>query len=450
MDFYARNFAVNCCALALGAAALAAHADEHVNRTSTSLPSIRFAADHAEPVPLPPIAANANSKSLTLSEVESLATAHYPAVREAEGQLQAARGTWLQEGLRPNPTLGYASDDIGSNGTAGKQGGFISQELVTAGKLGLSRAAASGDVSAAQQRLDRARMQVITTARTYYYEVVAAQRAAELAEQLRKMRSQAVDASELRLKAGESSRPALLQTQVELDTTKLMVEQASDRRDAAWRRLVTLTGIDAAAPQPLEDTLKDPLPELNWDSTRERLLAESPELAELRAGVERSRWLVERAKAGRVPNVTVESTVQYDNEVRDTIAGVRVGLPLPVFDRNQGNIVRTCGELAAAQAALEAKQSVLEQRLANALRDYHTARRRVAKFADSILPTSRQSLDLVTQAYQQGETDYLQLLTVQQTYTESNLTYLEDLQAAWKQWAEIDGLLVGTLPESGN
>jgi cobalt-zinc-cadmium efflux system outer membrane protein len=447
---YVRNLARCCCALALSGAAVAALADDHTTRISESSPIIHFAAVPAEPVPLPPIDGSPVAKSLTLTEVEMLATAHYPAMREAEGHLQAVRGTWLQEGLRPNPTIGYASDDMGVNGTAGKQGGFISQEFVTAGKLGLSQAAASGEVAAAQQRLDRTRLQVITTARTYYYEVVAAQRAAELARQLQRMRSQAVEAADLRLKAAEGTRSALLQSQVELDTTTLMLEQTNDRREAAWRRLATLTGVDTAAPQQLEDKLKDALPELNWDAARERLLAESPELAELRAAVEGARWSVERAKAGRIPNVTVESTVQFDNEVNDTIAAVRVGVPLPVFDRNQGNIVRACGELAAAQAALDAKQSALEQRLATALRDYHTARRRVAKFTDSILPASRQSLDLVTEAYRQGETDYLQLLTVQQTYTESNLTYLEDLQAAWKQWAEIDGLLVGSLPESGN
>jgi hypothetical protein len=57
---------------------------------------------------------------------------------------------------------------------------------------------------------------------------------------------------------------------------------------------------------------------------------------------------------------------------------------------------------------------------------------------------------LVTQAYQQGELAYLDILATQRTYTEKNLDYLNNLELAWKQWALVDGQLVGPLPESGN
>ncbi|MEX0642889.1 MAG: TolC family protein, partial [Pirellulales bacterium] len=60
------------------------------------------------------------------------------------------------------------------------------------------------------------------------------------------------------------------------------------------------------------------------------------------------------------------------------------------------------------------------------------------------------SLDIINRAYEQGELDYLQVLTVQTTYTEKNLSYLQDLEIAWKQWAEIDSLLVGLLAAGGN
>ena len=40
-----------------------------------------------------------------------------------------------------NPVIGYTSEQIGVNGTVGEtQGGFVSQEFVTGGKLRLSRA----------------------------------------------------------------------------------------------------------------------------------------------------------------------------------------------------------------------------------------------------------------------------------------------------------------------
>jgi outer membrane protein TolC len=57
---------------------------------------------------------------------------------------------------------------------------------------------------------------------------------------------------------------------------------------------------------------------------------------------------------------------------------------------------------------------------------------------------------MITQAYRQGELDYLQLISAQQTYTEKNLAYLQDLETAWRKWAEIDGLLVETLIMGAN
>jgi cobalt-zinc-cadmium efflux system outer membrane protein len=382
--------------------------------------------------------------ALTLGEAEALAVAHHPALRVAEGEVRAARGRWVQAGLRPNPVLGYSGEEIGNDGTAGMQGGFVGKEFVTAGKLRLSRAAASNEVAAAEQRLERARLQVTAIVRSYYFQALAAQRAVALSRQLTTIAAQAVRVSELRLRADDISRAALLQTQIESETTILFEQEAVNRYDAAQRQLAAVIGLDprTQALPPLEDEFQKPLPSLDWESTRARVLTESPVLAEARFSVERARWMVARETAGRVPNVDVEAGVMFDHGTRDTVASVQVGMPIPVFDRNQGAIAAACGELAAAQATLEQQELLLEERLATALRDYLTARQRVARYVETILPATRQSLEMVTAAYQQGELDYLQLITSQQTYTSKNLSYLEDLETAWRMWARIESRLV--------
>jgi cobalt-zinc-cadmium efflux system outer membrane protein len=124
-----------------------------------------------EPVPLPPISDPFKDDELTLAEAEALATAFHPALREAEARVRAAHGNWVQVGLRPNPAIGYDGTDLGDSGTAGKQGGFISQEFVTGGKLDLNRAVALRGQAAAEQRSEQARLQVITTVRKYFLKV---------------------------------------------------------------------------------------------------------------------------------------------------------------------------------------------------------------------------------------------------------------------------------------
>jgi cobalt-zinc-cadmium efflux system outer membrane protein len=397
------------------------------------------------PIFLPPV--DDDERELTLAEAERLATTTHPALREAAAQVRAAQGRWLQVGLRPNPTIGYAGDEIGSGGTAGKQGGFIGQEFVTAGKLDLNRSVAMREQQAAEQRLERTRLQVITTVRKFYFETLVAERAVVLARQLSAIAARSVEVSQKRLKALDVPRTTVLQSQIESETAALVEQQAIERRDAARRRLASAIG-NTSDRQDLQDMLAQPLPELDNAVVRERLMKESPELSELRFAVDRARAAEERANAGRVPNVTVQGGVQYDNELQDTIANVEVSVPIPVFDRNQGAMAQASGELAAAQAALEARQLALDQELASAMRDYRTARERVVRYASKVLPAAKETLDLISTGYQQGQLDYLQVLTVQQTYAAKNLSYLQDLETAWKKWAEIDGLLVGELGQS--
>ena len=436
-----------CSAIFVAASAVTLRADGPTLVPTQALP-IRFARIPAEPVPLPPVDGASHAEIMTLAEAEALALASHPAMREVGGQVRAARGEWLQVGLRPNPEIGYLGDEIGNNGRAGFQGGFVSQEFVTAGKLGLSRAVALRGVSAAEQRLERTRLQVITTVRTYYYETLVAERALAFANQLEQIGGQALQASELRLKALEGTQAAVLQSQVESDSANLLVMQATNRRDAARRRLASVTGVSEINPPPLEDSFNAQLPTLDWETVRSRLIAENPELAELRFNVDQAKWAVQRAVAGRVPNLTVMSGAQYDNSSEFAVANVLVSLPVPIFDRNQGGIAQASGALTAAQAALDSRELALAQQLAAAMSEYITAGRRVAKYSESILPAAKQSLDLVIQAYQQGELEYLEILATQRTYTEKNLAYLADLDIAWKKWAEIDGLLVGPLPDS--
>jgi len=398
-----------------------------------------------EPIPLPPVGPG-GGEQLTLAEAQSLAEASHPALREANARVRAARGNWLQVGLLPNPAIAYSANQIGDNDRAGQQGGYVENEFVTAGKLRLNRAVAVREISMAEQRAEVLRLQVLTTVRVYYFELLAAQRSVDLASRLVNIANESVRVSELRLQALDIPRVTLLQSQVEREATSLLEVQATERRDAARRRLATVIGVSETQPLELDDTLLQPLPELSWGVVSGRLLTESPELAELRFDVDRARAKIQRASAGRIPNVTVQAGAQHDNTTGDDIANVQVNVPLPIFDRNQGAVAQAGGELAAAQAGLERRELALQQQLAAAMRDFATARERALKYSEKVIPAARETLDLTSAGYKQGELDYLQVLTVQQMYAQQNLSYLKDLETAWKKWAEIDGLLVGTLP----
>lgn len=378
----------------------------------------------------------------TLPQLENLAEANNPTLVQMAMRIRAAQGEYVQGGLYPNPVVGYVGEEMGDEGRAGQQGAFLSQEFVTGGKLALNRAVASHEIQRAQYAWHAQRQRVLNDVRSGYCEALAAQRAVTLNEQLVQIGQEGVNVAEQLLGAKEVGRPDVLQAQIELESARVALGTAKNRSVGAWRRLVAVVGVPDLQPAPLAGGLEDCLSELTWEATQTRLLAESPELGEARAAVERARCTVARQCAERSPNVTVESSIQYDNATDDTIASVQVGLPLPIFNRNQGNIARAQAQLVAAEREVRRVELQLQNRLAAVFEQYANARMRAEKYKGEILPKAKESLELTRKAYQQGEFGFLNLLTAQRTYFRVNLAYLDSLRELCTSNVAIEGLLL--------
>ena len=100
-----------------------------------------LAATESEPQEELVVPESKQPEALSLEDLERMALEQNPTLVQAAMHIQISRGEAMQAGLYPNPTVGYVAEQIGAAGTAGElQGAFIEQEIVTAGKLRLSRA----------------------------------------------------------------------------------------------------------------------------------------------------------------------------------------------------------------------------------------------------------------------------------------------------------------------
>lgn len=445
-----------------GATAQALHQPEGVQTSYAAEPRVaarwvprgdRPEAGTAEAIPAPAAAPPTAAREYTLEHLESLALGNNPSLVEAAARVCAAQGRAVQAGLYPNPVAGYRGEEMGDKGTAGKQGAFVRQELVTAGKLRLSRSAGEHAVVAARHAADATQQRVLGDVRRLYYEILAAQRLAELNRELVRVGDEGVRATTDLLRAKEVSRVDQLQAKIEADTARLRLTQAEHRREAVWRELTAMVGLPDLEPGPLSGNLEEASATLDWEESLRGLLEQSPELAQARAFVEQARCTLAREMAGRVPNVDLELAVQHDFATGDTLASVDLGMPVRVFDRNQGNICRAQAELRSAVYGVRRIELRLQQLLAVAFERYANAQREVEQYRSSILPGAGTSLELVRSGYRQGELGYLALLTAQRTYFQANLTYLEALRQLRAGQTEIESLLLrgglGDLPAPG-
>ncbi|MEX2186373.1 MAG: TolC family protein [Pirellulales bacterium] len=404
----------------------------------------------AEAIAPPPPRQDQRPRPLALADAEQMALANHPALARAAAKVAAARGAWLQAGLPPNPVVGWAADEMGEDKKSGKQGAFASQEFVTAGKLGLNRAVAGHDVRRAEAELEVARHRVLSDVQAGFYDALVAQESIRLMDELVRIADAGVETTDVLHRKGELSRVEFLQARIEANTTRLLRDTIRHRHAAALRRLSALLGGADIPDVPLAGDARQDLRELAWDDVLGRLLADSPQIAAAQAMVDRSNWALARAQAQRIPNVEVTAMVQHDNASRYDVAGVQVGLPLPIFDRNQGGIQQAQAELSAAHSDVVRVELDLKRRLAASFENYANARRRVAEYDREILKDAKESLDLVTTGYRNGEFGYLTLLTTQRTFVETNLSYLDALRQLREAVAVIDGMqLSGSLGASG-
>ena len=394
-----------------------------------------------EPLQLPtPI--DERISGLTLKALEQIALDNNPAVGQAVAKLRALQGKWVQAGLPPNPRVGYLSEDVGIEGTSGKQGAFVGQKFITGGKLDLDQAVVSREIMQSEQQLTATRQRVLTDVRISYYDVLIAQRKLKLAGELVDISKQAVRASQQLLKAKEIPRVGLLQTEIEAQTAHILLRRAKNGNVAAWRRLNSVIGGPDLALQPLEGDLDQLANDLEWNEQLERLVTKSPEVATAVAELERARSALGRAHAQVIPDLNVQVALQYDNLTEDTITGVQVGLPIPLWNRNQGGIQRAWNDIVTARRNIQRVELDLQQRLAIAFQQYADARYQVGRFSDNILPTAKETFDLVSEGYQKGEVGYLDMLTAQRTYFQANLSYIEALRELWRVTVRIEGMLL--------
>jgi cobalt-zinc-cadmium efflux system outer membrane protein len=160
--------------------------------------------------------------------------------------------------------------------------------------------------------------------------------------------------------------------------------------------------------------------------------------------ISRTRLAYARARVDPVPNVSLQGLVNViDNGVDGRPdAGVALTMPIPLFNRNQGAILKAQHEIAAAELALQQLELGLQNRLAPIYERYANARNQVECYRAAILPAAQETLDLTRKLYEAGEANFLSLLTAQRTFSQTNLNYLESLLELRATEAEINGLLL--------
>jgi cobalt-zinc-cadmium efflux system outer membrane protein len=385
---------------------------------------------------------SAPTTSMTLDDLQQLAQQYNPTLEQARAEILRADGKRIQVGRYPNPTVGYTVGELGQDGKAGQQGFFVSQQLITGGKLRLARDEATFRQLQSEQVLSAQEYRVANSVRREFYSILAAVQMRNLARELVTLVRDAQTIVENRRKLGVGTEVDLLQIQVEIERARLLLNRAEYRYEAAWSRLQAVVGTRELKPSPLVGSLTSDVPDLTWDNSLEKLLELSPQLSRARLGADRARTGLARAEAKPIPNITVQAGSQYDFATRTQIVNLQIGFPLPIRNRNRGNIAAAEAEWIAATRETERIELWLQRSLADAYRQYATNRTRALRYHNVILPAAKEAREKSLKLFDAAELDFTQLYTVQRLYAATQVEYVESLERLWHSIVAIDGLLL--------
>lgn len=432
--------------MALAAPLVAQQGNPPLRQNSAWTPRLVLTGPQDGPPAVPPVEelspALGLPQAVSLADLENLALNRHPALAQAGAEIDAARGRWVQAGLRPNPQIGYSGQEIGNQGTAGVHGAFVSREFITADKLGLSQARAAQEIRAAEANWEAIRTRVLADVRMAYINALVAQERLRLAQEIQRISDDGARVANAMVRAQESAPVDEIQAQIEAYRASVIVTNAQAELDGAWRRLSVATGGEGLAPEPLTGTLEGNIPDYEWQPTLERILNQNPLLAAAEARINAARWNFQRQLAQPVPNVNVQAGVAYSNMSNDPFANLQFSVPIPVNDANQGAVQAARAEIVAAERDRERIALGLERSLADTFAQYQASIRQAEWYQRDILRNAARALELITGAYQQGERDYIAVLTAQRTLFDAKLQYLTALQGAHQASIRLEFLLL--------
>ena len=162
--------------------------------------------DHSQHSNTQPTTKPKIEQKLSLADLESLALQRNPTLTQAAALIETSKGKAVQAGLYPNPTIGMEAEQINANRTAGEVRWFVlQQEIVTAGKLRLSRAKYQQETYQAEIQAMAQQVRVVNSIQIAFYEVLASQRLIDLHRELLKNAQEAVKTTEQMLNVGQAN-----------------------------------------------------------------------------------------------------------------------------------------------------------------------------------------------------------------------------------------------------
>lgn len=400
--------------------------------------------------PAEPPAIEEPSGALTLRQALALALAKNPELAAFSWDVRMGEARLLQAGLRPNPVVTLEPQDI--TGSGDYRSGSRSEITLQLGQLielGGKRAArmktAALERDLAGWDYETKRIAVFSQTAQDFLDVLREQQRLALAEESIRLAQQVVDTVTARVKAAATRAEEATKAEVALASVQIERDQIERALTAARQRLAANWGSTQPRFGRVEGELDSVEPIPAWEQLSSQL-AQNPELARWATEISQREAALKLERAKATPDITVGGGYRRKEESDDNTLVLGVSIPLPLFNKNQGNIKEAEYRLARSQEEQRAAEVRVATALNQAYQGLSAAQAEVTALKQKVLPGAQRVFETVSENYREARYSYLEVLDAQRTLFAARSQLLRSLTDYHRAVLAIERLIGEPLP----
>ena len=371
--------------------------------------------------------------ALTLDQAVDRALANNLDLRAAYYNLEIGRGKLIQAGLWPNPELEFAGNTQRpfSNEKERNYSSGFAQAFPISGRLAKAKRVARVDIAQALMEIRNRERLLVGDVQKDFLTALILRRQISARDEVKGVNQELLNVSEARLQKAEVSEVDVNLAKTEVQRLQLENDLLSAELGA---RLITLRQKIGVAPEA----------PLTVDGDLDQLLARfslsgagfdpelRPDLRQTELGVDRARAEIVLARAEAWDDWRLgfdyedDRTLDAPNGLRaDRFLGLKLAIPLPVWNRNQGRVYSQQATADQARQQIEALALTIRAEVAAAAARAAKLKEATLLYSQSVLPLYTKNIGLLKQGFGQGLTEFSQIVQTQNQQVSLRITYLD-------------------------
>jgi len=376
--------------------------------------------------------------ALTLDEMERMALLRNPEIAVAVRQLAIADAKVPAAGALEDPQAMYRGWGVPLsqpwNYNQAQNMFMVTQSLPGPGKRGLRSAVANSDVTEAQDVLASVRLRVRVEVRKAFYILLEAQDELRIHDEHIAIAQQAIQAARIRYTVGHVPQQDLLKAQLEL--TRLAEHMIRFDRDAEIARARLNTPLRVQGNYGITSSLPSGAM-LEQEAQQVR-----PDLLEAATAAAKSRQQQALTKKAYLPDFIVSAGYMLmppTSKMRNTYM-VEGSMSLPWLDhrRHDAEIATASATVTEQDAELTALRNKAFGQIEESLAEAEAAQKFAALYQKSLRPQAEATLHAAVIAYENNQTDFLNLLDSQMQVIDIDLASLQALADFNTRMADLE------------